>query len=190
MDGYNVVSLFDGMGSGAISLTELGMPIDNYYASETDKYAIKQSSHNFSFIKHLGCVTKWREWDIDWATIDLILAGSPCQGFTRIGNRLSFDDSRSVLFFVFADILEYVQSLNPNVLFLLENVNMPKKDMMVISNRLNIMPVKINSDLVSAQSRIRLYWTDVKVRMDIFGFRYTDVPQPKDRNIMLTDILE
>lgn len=93
------------MSCGQIALRELGIIPATYYASEIDKHAIRQTQLNFPDTVHLGDVTSWREWNIDWAGIDLLLAGSPCQGFSFAGKQLAFDDPRSALFFVFADIL-------------------------------------------------------------------------------------
>ena len=114
-----VLSLFDGMSCGQIALKQLGIIPEAYYASEIDKHAIKQTQLNFPDTIQLGNVTKWKEWDIDWKSIDLVLAGSPCQGFSFAGKQLAFDDPRSKLFFVFIDILNHIRSLNPDVLFLL-----------------------------------------------------------------------
>lgn len=347
-----VLSLFDGMSCGRIALRELGIEPEKYYASEIDKYAIAQTKLNFPDTIHLGDVTKWRDWDIDWGHIDLVLAGSPCfaagtkiitsegikciedikegdmvlthknrfrkvlrvgakiaptvilsaqgiidtevtanhpyyvrefihgwdsldktymtfskpiwkqvmdlndndyigipksaykpngkkqcdaviiddivwvrfrkirpagktttvynmeveednsytannaivhncQGFSFAGQMLAFDDPRSALFFVFADILNHVKSLNPNVLFLLENVNMEKRHMKVITDYVGVFPVNINSMLVSAQSRNRWYWTNIRTkRVGLFGELHSDIPQPADRGILLKDILE
>ena len=179
------------MSCGRIALRELGIEPEKYYASEIDKHAIAQTKLNFPDTIHLGDVTKWRDWDIDWEHIDLILAGSPCQGFSFAGQMLAFDDPRSALFFVFADILNHVKSLNPNVLFLLENVNMEKKHMKVITDYVGVFPVNINSMLVSAQSRNRWYWTNIRTkRVGLFGELHSDIPQPADRGILLKDILE
>lgn len=186
-----VISLFDGMSCGRIALTKLGIPIEQYYASEIDKHAIKQTQLNFPDTIQLGDVTKWREWDIDWKSIDLVLAGSPCQGFSFAGKQLAFDDPRSKLFFVFIDILNHIRSLNPDVLFLLENVNMKKSHMRIISEYCGVFPVNINSNLVSAQNRDRWYWTNIKTKqVGLFGEVYVDIPQPEDKGILLRDILE
>lgn len=187
----NVLSLFDGMSCGRIALRELGIEPEHYYASEIDKFAISQTRLNFPDTIHLGDVTKWREWDIDWGTIDLILAGSPCQGFSFAGKQLAFDDPRSKLFFVFVDILSHVKALNPDVFFLLENVNMKKEHMRVITEYCGVHPVNINSNLVSAQNRNRWYWTNIRTRkVGLFGEIHSDIPQPKDEGILLRDILE
>lgn len=187
----NVLSLFDGMSCGRIALRELGIEPEHYYASEIDKFAISQTRLNFPDTIHLGDVTKWREWEIDWGTIDLILAGSPCQGFSFAGKRLAFDDPRSKLFFVFVDILSHVKALNPDVFFLLENVNMKKEHMRVITEYCGVHPVTINSNLVSAQNRNRWYWTNIRTKkLGLFGEIHSDIPQPKDEGILLRDILE
>ena len=187
----NVLSLFDGMSCGQIALRELGVEPEVYYASEIDKYAIRQTQYNFPATVQLGDVERWREWEIDWAGIDLVLAGSPCQGFSFAGKQLAFDDPRSRLFFVFADILTHVRKANPNVRFLLENVNMKREYLRVISEHVGVSPVRINSALVSAQNRNRWYWTDIKTWRDgLSGELYADIPQPIDRGLVLGDILE
>ena len=185
-----VLSLFDGMGCGYIALKELGAHVEKYFASEIDKFAIKQTQHNFPDVIHLGDIENWREWDIDWKIIDLVLAGSPCQGFSFAGKHLNFDDPRSKLFFVFLDILNHIKKFNPEIEFLLENVKMKKELKSLISNILGISPVEINSALVSAQNRQRLYWTNINSKpIGLFGELQTDIPQPKDRGILLKDIL-
>lgn len=186
-----VLSLFDGMSCGQIALKQLGVIPDVYYASEIDSHAIKQTQLNFPDTVQLGDVTKWREWNIDWKSLDLILAGSPCQGFSFAGKQLAFDDPRSKLFFMFIDILNHVRSFNPNVLFLLENVNMKKSHMRVISEYCGVFPVNINSNLVSAQNRDRWYWTNIRTKqIGLFGELHSDIPQPEDKGILLRDILE
>lgn len=186
-----VLSLFDGMSCGQIALRELGIVPEVYYASEIDKHAIKQTQLNFPDTIQLGDVIKWKDWDIEWNFIDLVLAGSPCQGFSFAGKQLAFDDPRSKLFFVFIDILNHIKSVNPDVLFLLENVNMKKSSMQIISEYCGVFPVNINSKLVSAQNRNRWYWTNIRIkRLGLFGEIYSDIPQPDDRHIFLRDILE
>lgn len=179
------------MSCGRIALTELKIPIEQYYASEIDKHAIKQTQLNFPDTIQLGDVTKWKEWDIDWAGINLLLAGSPCQGFSFAGKQLAFDDPRSKLFFVFIDILNHIKKLNPDVFFLLENVNMKRSHMRIISEFCGVFPVNINSNLVSAQNRDRWYWTNIRTKqVGLFGEVYVDIPQPEDKGIFLRDILE
>jgi len=186
-----VLSLFDGMSCGQIALRELGVPIERYYASEIDKHAIKQTQLNFPDTIQLGDVEKWREWDIDWEEIDLLLAGSPCQGFSLAGKMLGHDDPRSRLYWVFLDILHHVQSLNPSVKYLLENVRMRPADEARINESLGIRPVVINSALVSAQNRVRLYWSDIRTKSEgIWSELFTDIPQPADRGIYIGDILD
>lgn len=174
----NVLSLFDGMSCGQIALNRLGVKPTKYYASELDKYAIKVTQANYPDTVQLGDVTQWREWDVDWASIDLLIGGSPCQGFSFAGKQLAFDDPRSKLFFVYVDILNHIKSVNPNVKFMLENVKMKKEFLAVISEQLGVEPVFINSALVSAQNRQRYYWCN------------WNVEQPEDRGIVLADILE
>jgi len=184
-----VLSLFDGMSCGRIALERAGIKVDKYYASEIDKYAEKISESNYSDIIRLGDVTKWKEWDIE--TPNIIIAGSPCQGFSFAGKGLNFNDPRSALFFVFVDILKHYK---PKY-FLLENVKMKAEHNDVISSMLGevypervtqtemfrigrLEPVLINSALVSAQNRERLYWCN------------WTVSQPEDKGIFLKDIIE
>ena len=186
-----ILSLFDGMSCGQIALRDMGVPINRYYASEIDKHAIKQTQLNFPDTIQLGDVEKWREWDIDWPSIDLLLAGSPCQGFSLGGKMLGHDDPRSRLYWVFLDILRHIQTYSPNVKFLLENVRMRTNDERQINESLGLMPVVINSSLVSAQNRVRLYWSNIRTRQEgLFGDVHTDIPMPEDRGIFIQDILE
>ena len=145
----NVLSLFDGMSCGRIALERLGIQVDNYYASEIDKYAIQVSQANYPDIIQVGDVT-----ELDTSTlpkIDLIMGGSPCQGFSFAGKQLAFDDPRSALFFEF---VRCVKELQPKY-FLLENVRMKKEYLNVISEYMGVEPIMINSALVSAQNRVR-----------------------------------
>lgn len=186
-----VLSLFDGMSCGQIALRELGVNIEKYYASEVDKFAIAQTQLNFPDTIQLGDVERWGKWDIDWSSIDLLIGGSPCQGFSFAGKQLAFDDPRSRLFFVYVDILNHLREVNPSARFLLENVVMKKEHINVITERLGVHPVMINSALVSAQSRKRLYWSNIKTRTEgLFGDVYTDIPQPIDRKLVIKDILD
>lgn len=179
------------MSCGQIALRELGVEPEIYYASEIDKHAIRQTQHNFPDTVQLGDVERWREWELDWSRIDLVLAGSPCQGFSLAGKQLAFDDPRSRLFFVFIDILNHVRKFNPGVLFLLENVNMKREYLRIISEQCGVFPVRINSALVSAQNRDRWYWTNVRTRLEgLFGELHSDIPQPADKGIFLRHILE
>lgn len=185
----NVLSLFDGMSCGQIAIKELGINVDKYFASEIDKHAISQTQTNFPNTIQLGEVTKVKAKDLP--IIDLLIGGIPCQGFSFAGKQLNFNDPRSALFFEYVRILKEVREKNPNVKFLLENVRMKKEYERVISEVLGIRPVVINSALVSAQNRIRLYWSNIRTRREgLFGELYTDIPQPDDRKIFLKDILE
>lgn len=174
----NVLSLFDGMSCGQIALERAGINVSKYYAAELDKYAITVTQANFPDTVQLGDVTMWREWEIDWASIDLLIGGSPCQGFSFAGKQLAFDDPRSKLFFVYADILNHIRKHNPSVKFMLENVRMKKEHLAVISEQLGVEPESINSALVSAQNRQRCYWANWE-----FG-------QPEDKGLVLTDVIE
>jgi DNA-cytosine methyltransferase len=186
-----ILSLFDGMSCLQIALKELNISVEKYYASEIDKFAIAQTQLNFPETIQLGSVTEWETWDIDWGSISLIGAGSPCQGFSFAGKQLAFDDPRSKLFFVFVEILNHCRKFNPDVKFLLENVDMKKDHLRIISEYVGIFPVKINSALVSAQNRERWYWTNVKTKqVGLFDELYTDIPQPKDSGIFLINILQ
>ena len=186
-----VLSLFDGMSCGQIALVELGVEFDKYYASEIDANAINHTQANFPTTIQLGDVEKWREWDIDWSSVDLILAGSPCQGFSLVGKQLNFNDPRSKLFWVFVEILEYTKTKNPSVLFLLENVRMREQYVSIISNAVRVYPICINSNLVSAQHRIRYYWTNIRTKYNHgLGIDIVDIPQPEDRSIFIKDILD
>lgn len=173
-----VLSLFDGISCGMVALERAGIPVDTYYASEIDKNAIKISQKNYPDIIRLGDVTKWREWDIPWAEIDLLIGGSPRQGFSFAGKQLNFNDPRSKLFFEFVDILNHIRKHNPNVKFLLENVKMKAEWRDVISGYLGVKPIRINSALVSAAKRDRLYWANFDVEMpDDKGITFDDINQ-------------
>lgn len=174
----NVLSLFDGISAGRVALERAGIKVDNYYASEVDKFAIQISQKNYPDIKHMGDVTKWREWDIDWSSIDLVIGGSPCQGFSFAGKQLNFEDPRSKLFFDFVDICHRVADDNPKMKFFLENVRMKKEYQDVISKYMGVEPIMINSSLVSAQNRVRFYWTNIP-----------NVTQPEDKGIILKDVI-
>ncbi len=153
-----VLSLFDGMSCGQLALKGLGIQPTTYFASEIDKYAISVTQKNFPSTKQLGCVTQWRLWDVPWDKVDLILAGSPCQGFSFIGKNLNFEDPRSSLYFTFLEILNHVKTFNPNVKFLLENVVMKKASEDIISSGLETTPLLVDSINFTDQKRSRLYW--------------------------------
>lgn len=167
-----ILSLFDGCSMARVALERAGIKVDKYYASEIDKYTMKVSAKNYPDIIQLGSITDWRSWDIEKP--DLIIGGSPCQGFSFAGKQLNFQDERSKLFFEFVNILN---SYKPEY-FLLENVKMKKEHQNVISNLLGVEPILINSALVSAQNRKRLYWCN------------WDVEQPEGKNCVISDIKE
>ena len=169
----NVLSLFDGMSCGQLALQRTGVRVSQYFASEVDKYAIQIAKKNFPDTIHVGDVRQVR--GVDLPKIDLLIGGSPCQGFSFAGSQLNFDDPRSKLFFEFTRLLD---ELKPKY-FLLENVKMKKESQAVISAALGVEPVEINSALVSAQSRRRLYWTNIPFDKNI-----------EDKGIVLNDILE
>ena len=186
----NVVSSFDGMGGLIIALKTLGIKINKYFAIENDKFAIRQTSYMFPEIIHLGDITKVKMEDFKGEKIDLFAGGSPCKGFSFAGKQLNFNDPESKLFFEYVRLLNQIKKNNPDVKFLLENVVMKKKYQKVINEMLGIRPVMINSALVSAQNRKRLYWTNIKTRKEgLFGELITDISQPEDRGILLKDIL-
>lgn len=185
----NVVSLFNGMNTGRQALENIGIKVDKYYSSEIKPYAIQLTQHHFPDTIQVGDVTKWKEWDIDWKNIDLILSGSPCQDLSAAGKRAGINGSRSSLFFVFVEILEHIKSLNPKFLFLQENVGSASKlDVGIMSRALGVYPVRINSSLVTAQLRDRYYWSNIRTKETMFDL-VTDIPQPKDRKIMFKDII-
>lgn len=184
-NGLNVLSVFDGMSCGRIALERAGIPIKNYFASEVDKYAIQVSKNNYPDTCHIGDIQNVSTLEnhlyiddgdgYETHKIDLLIGGSPCQGFSFAGKQLNFDDPRSKLFFEFVRLLK---ELKPKY-FLLENVRMKKEYQDIITDYLGVEPIKINSSLVSAQNRVRLYWTNIP-----------NVAQPDDRGIVLKDIIE
>lgn len=178
----NVLSLFDGISCGQIALEKANIKIDEYYASEIDNNAIKVTQHNYPDTIQIGDVTKikykdnklYTEKGIYESKIDLLIGGSPCQGFSNAGRMLNFKDERSMLFF------EYVRLLNevkPKY-FLLENVKMKKEWQDIITRYLGVEPIEINSSLVSGQNRVRLYWTNIP-----------NIKQPQDKKILFKNII-
>ena len=185
----NVVSLFNGMNTGRQALENIGIKVDKYYSSEIKPYAIELTQYHFPDTIQVGDVTKWRDWNIDWQSIDLILSGSPCQDLSSSGKRGGINGSKSSLFFVFVEILEHIKSLNPKVLFLQENVgSAKKKDIGIMSRALGVYPVRINSSLVTAQLRDRYYWSNIKTKETMFDIT-TDILQPINKNILLSSII-
>lgn len=168
-----ILSLFDGISCGRIALERAGIPVEEYYASEIKEDAIKVSKDNYKDIIHLGDVTKITK-DSVGGGIDLLIGGSPCQSFSNAGNREGFN-GKSGLFYEYVRLLK---ELKPKY-FLLENVKMKKEWQDIISKELGVEPININSKLVSAQLRNRFYWTNIP-----------NVTQPKDKGILLKDILD
>ena len=171
----NVLSLFDGMSCGQIALNKLGIDYDKYFACEIDKYAMQVTQHNFPDTVQLGDVKFVTKETFGNHKIDLVVGGSPCQGFSFAGKMLNFDDPRSKLFF---EYVRLVKELKPKY-FLLENVKMKQESQDIISKYMGVEPIEINSSLVSAQTRKRLYWTNIP-----------NIGQPEDRGIVLKDIIE
>ena len=201
----NVFSAFDGHSGGRIALDVLGIKPTKYYASEVDQYAEKLSEYCYpGEIDRMGSIMNWREWSIDWATIDLFIGGSPCQGFSMAGKMAGtaailngekhIVDSRekylelkesgaefssqSFLFWEYVLLLDHVKQCNPKVKFFLENVKIKKEFLNLITDAIGVEPAFINSALLSAQNRQRWYWCN-------WG-----VEQPEDKGIVLADILE
>jgi len=168
----NVLSLFDGMSCGQIALNKLGIKYDNYYASEIDEPAISVTQHNYPNTIQMGSITELKSSQLP--KIDLLFGGSPCQSFSNAGNGSGFD-GKSGLFYEFVRLLKECKP----TYFLLENVKMKKEWQDIISEKLGVQPIKINSNLVSAQNRERLYWTNIPV-----------VGLPEDKHIYIEDILD
>ena len=208
----NVLSLFDGMSCGQIALKQLGIIPEKYYASEIDKHAIRQVQLNFPDTIQLGDVTRVDVSKLE--PIDLLIGGSPCQSFSFAGKRVGMStadkeeiytlnrylelkeggfqfEGESYLFWEYMRILTDIRKYNPNVLFLLENVEMGKKWERVLSEAIGVYGVHINSALVSAQNRRRIYWTNIRTRRNgLFGELHSDIPQPEDKGIFLRDVLQ
>jgi site-specific DNA-cytosine methylase len=170
-----ILSLFDGISCGHVALERAGIPVTEYHACEIDKYAIQISQKNYPDNIQHGSVVDYHPD----RPFDLIIGGSPCQGFSFAGKQLAFNDPRSKLFFEFVRILIECQNINPNIKFLLENVKMKKEHSAAITRILGVEPILINSALVSAQNRQRYYWTNI-----------LGISQPKDCGILLPDILQ
>lgn len=188
----NILSLFDGMSCGQIALEQAKIRVDNYYASEIDVNAIKITQFNYpktiqlGDIKNISYSNLGIEVDKTYSSsrilgvdIHLLIGGSPCQGFSFAGEQLAFDDERSKLFFEYLRILNEIKLCNPKVLFLLENVKMKYQYEVIISRLLGVRPIRLNSSLVSAQNRDRLYWTNIPVNTI-----------PINTNVQLNQILE
>jgi len=207
-----VLSLFDGCSGGHQALERAGIDVDTYYASEIDKYAIQVTMANYPDTIQLGSVVDINALELP--KIDLLLGGSPCQSFSFAGKRKGMStkdeqeiltlehylqlksegyefEGQSYLFWEYMRILEELRVKNPNVLFLLENVEMGAKWEKVLSNAIGVRGIHINSALVSAQNRKRIYWINWGMKPSgLFGDMESIIEQPKDRGILLKDILE
>lgn len=188
----NVLSLFDGISCGQLALHRAGIEYDTYYASEIDKNPIYITQYNFPNTIQLGDVEKWKEWNIEWDKIDLLIGGSPCTNLSIAGDRKGLEGEESRLFYSYVDILNHIKKFNPNVKFLLENVeSMSDENKGIINNYMGCKPVMINSALLSAQNRKRYYWVNWHLKKEsLFGLPTCTIPQPKDKGIVLKDILE
>lgn len=211
-EGINVLSLFDGMSCGQIALNRQGIKVNKYYASEVDKYAIKVTMANYPNTIQLGDVRTVNPEDLDF--IDLVIGGSPCQSFSFAGKRNGMStkceieiltlekylelkahnfefEGQSYLFWEYIRVLQLVKRKNPNVKFLLENVMMGSKWQKILTQAIGINPICINSSLVSAQNRERLYWTNIASEPDgLFGDCVCKITQPKDKGLLIRDVLE
>lgn len=204
----NVLSLFDGMSCGQQALERIGIKVDKYFASEIDKYAIKVTMANYPNTIQLGSVTEVNGYDLP--KIDLLIGGSPCQSFSFAGKRkgMSTKDEQEILTlehylelkqqefefegqsYLFWEFMRLLNEVKPKY-FLLENVIMTEKWEKVLTNAIGVNPIEINSALVSAQNRRRLYWTNIGMKpQGLFGFEESIIEQPKDKKILLKDILE
>jgi DNA-cytosine methyltransferase len=204
----NVLSLFDGMSCGQQALERIGIKVDNYFASEIDKYAITVTMANYPNTKQLGSVINVNGYDLP--KIDLLIGGSPCQSFSFAGKRkgMSTKDEQEILTlthylelkaegyefegqsYLFWEYMRLLNEVNPKY-FLLENVMMGEKWEKILSKAIGVNPIMINSSLVSAQNRQRLYWTNIGLApAGFFGDLASIITQPKDKNILLKHILE
>lgn len=174
IDDINVLSTFDGISCGKVALERAGIPVKKYFASEIEPHAEGVSKYNHPDIVRLGDINNFKSWDLP--KIDLLIGGFPCTDLSIAkANREGLDGSKSGLFYKYVDCLE---KFRPKY-FLVENNNsMPKKDKDIITKILGVNPIMINSSLVSAQSRKRLYWTNIP-----------GVEQPEDKKILLKDII-
>ena len=179
----NYLSLFAGMSFGQMALEALNIKVDNHYSSEIDKYAIQATQALYPNTIQLGDINNWREWGIDWASIDLVTGGFPCQSWSIAGSQLGDKDPRGKLFWVMLDVIKHIKEHNPKAEFMLENVKMKTEFEKYITHHTEealgyVHKILINSALVSAQNRNRYYWTSFKVE------------QPEDKRIVLSDIIE
>lgn len=187
MKSLRVLSLFDGISCGHVALDRVSLPIEVYYASEIDKYAIQITQKNYPDTIQLGDINK-----IDFTEfigkVDLIMGGSPCQDLSIAGKRAGLKGERSGLFYKFVEAIEVIK---PRYFLLENNYGMPQEAYEEISRLMGCYPIMINSALVSAQTRKRFYWTNIgPQKFDLFGFPTVDIPQPENKGILLKDVLE
>jgi DNA (cytosine-5)-methyltransferase 3A len=208
----NVLSLFDGMSCGQQALKRIDIKVDKYYASEIDKYAISITQKNYPSTIQLESVVNVDVTKLE--RIDLLIGGSPCQSFSFAGKRKGMStkdeieiltlnqylelkeqnfefEGQSYLFWEYMRILIDIRKTNPDVKFLLENVMMGEKWEKVLSKAIGVNAIEFNSSLVSAQNRRRLYWTNIGMKpAGLFGDLESIIVQPKDKGILLKDILQ
>jgi DNA (cytosine-5)-methyltransferase 3A len=208
----NILSLFDGMSCGQQALIRCGFEVTNYFASEIDKNAIKVTQQNYPNTIQLGSVVNLNGYELP--KIDLLIGGSPCQSFSFAGKRKGMStkdeqeiltlehylqlksegfefEGQSYLFWEYMRLLNELRTKNPNIYFLLENVEMGEKWELVLSRAIGVKGIHINSALVSAQNRKRIYWTNIGMKAaGLFGDLESIIEQPKDKGILLKDILD
>lgn len=187
MKPLRVLSLFDGISCGQVALERAGIPVEVYYASEIDKYAIQVTQKNYPNTIQLGDIN-----NIDFTQfigkIDLIMGGSPCQDLSIAGKRAGLSGERSGLFYKFVEAIEVIK---PKYFLLENNYGMPQEAFEEMSKLMGCYPIMINSALVSAQTRKRFYWTNIGPQsLNLFGFPTVAMEQPEDKGIMLKDVLE
>ncbi|MFY8165278.1 MAG: DNA cytosine methyltransferase, partial [Sediminibacterium sp.] len=204
----NVLSLFDGMSCGQQALQRAGIKVENYFASEIDKFAIQVTMANYPNTKQLGSVVNVDGYSLP--KIDILIGGSPCQSFSFAGKRkgMSTKDEQEILTlehylqlksegfefegqsYLFWEYMRLLNEVKPKY-FLLENVEMGEKWERVLSKAIGVNGIHINSALVSAQNRKRIYWTNIGHEPGgLFGDLVCKIQQPKDKGILLKDILE
>ena len=228
LNNLKVLSLFDGISGGQVSLRGIGANITTYLASEIDKHAIANTMHNFPNTIQLGSVTELNVDEIveKYGVPDILIGGSPCQSFSFSGKMKGMStksgeeiytlerylelksqgfqfEGQSYLFWEYMRILTELRKYNPDIYFFLENVKMLEKWERCLSHAIGVRGVHINSALVSAQNRRRIYWTNIKTKpvageglfydeSDPFAWPplEVDIPQPEDRGIVIKDILQ
>lgn len=173
----NILDLFGGCNMGRVACERAGIKVGNYYCSEIDKYAMQIGNKNYPLTVQLGDINNWREWPIEFRTIDIILAGFPCQPWSVAGNGKGLEDLRGQVVYPMVELWQHITALNPSVKFIFENVKIPKDRIQFINDLFGFKPVLINSSLVSAQNRERYYWSNIPIT------------QPEDKGLVLKDVL-